>query len=122
MRPRGLGRAGGKLWEDILASVPDGWELDGRDLALLKRACDLADVEDGLRKLVAKDGQLIAGSNGQPVLHPAIREARQTTVAVAAVLKRVDLKPPMVRTGAMNKRQRDQLADARRSRWPARTG
>jgi hypothetical protein len=122
MRPRGLGRAGGKLWDEITASVPDGWELDGRDLALLRRACDLADTEADLRASVAADGQVIPGSRGQPVLHPAVREARQTTVALSAVLRRIELKPPQPGTRHLSKRARDQLADARRARWPRAGG
>lgn len=118
MRPHGLGRAGGRLWDEITASVPDGWELDGRDLALLRRACELADSEATLRASVRADGQIVTGSHGQPVLHPAVREARQTTVALAAVLSRVEVKPPHQRTGGMSKRQRDQLRDARAKRWP----
>jgi hypothetical protein len=116
-KPRGLDTAGSKLWGDVIGAVAPGWELDGRDLALLTRACRLADVEAELREDVARDGRTVVGSQGQPVLHPGIREARQAAIAVAALVAKVEIREPRARTGHLDKRARDQLGDARRKRW-----
>jgi hypothetical protein len=109
-RPRSLGRAGGKLWDEIVASVAEGWRLDGRDEALLLRACQLADTAEALQADVAAQGRVVPGSMGQPTLHPGIREIRATTTAIAAVLAKVELRPPAAKTGP------DEQAPARPAR------
>src|SRR4051794_33713590 len=93
-RPRGLGRAGGKLWDEIVASVAEGWQLDGRDEALLLRACLLADTAEALQADVAAQGRMTLGSQGQPVLHPAVREIRATMTAIATIAAKVEIAPP----------------------------
>jgi len=116
-KPRGLGRSGTRLWEEITGAVAPGWELDGRDVALLARACRLADVEADLRADVERDGRVVSGSTGQPVVHPALKEARQTATAIAAIVAKVEIREPRARTGHLDKAARDQLGDARRKRW-----
>lgn len=117
-RPRGLGRAGGKLWDEITGAVADGWKLDGRDEALLTRACRLADVEADLRTDVTRHGRMVTGSTGQLVVNPALKEARMTAATVAQIVAKVEIRPPRARTGHLSKAQRDQLGDARARRWP----
>lgn len=116
-KPRGLGRSGSKLWEDITGAVAPGWQLDGRDVALLARACRLADTEAELREDVKRDGRTVLGSAGQITVHPALREARQTAAAIATIVAKVEIREPRARTGHLDKRARDQLGDARRKRW-----
>src|SRR4051812_30156749 len=116
-RPRGLARPGGQLWDEITGAVAADWALDGKDLALLTRACRLADVEAELRADVARDGRMVTGSTGQPVVNPALKEARLTAAAIAGIVGRVEIRPPQQRTAHLAKSARDQLRDARMRRW-----
>jgi P27 family predicted phage terminase small subunit len=120
--PKGLGDQGRALWRRIVNDVADGWELDARDLVLLTSACRLADQVHALELVVAEEGVMSKGSAGQPVPHPAAVEIRLSRVAQAQLLGKVELAPPAERTGHLNKRQRDQLRDARAKRWPKAGG
>jgi hypothetical protein len=93
--------------------------LTASELHGLRTAAGMVDRADELDAIARADGMVVAGSTGQPVLHPAVREARQHRSAAAAIIARIKLEPPKVRTGPLSKRQRDQLGDARRNRWPA---
>src|SRR4051812_35013878 len=116
--PNGLRTEGLRLWRDTLAGVADGWRLDVADLTLLEEACRLRDTAARLQRRVDREGTEVTGSEGQTVAHPLLREVRMTRALMVATIKRVEIAPPRQRTGGMSKRQRDQLADARRSRWP----
>ena len=48
----GLAQPGKQLWRDILRE----WELDARELAILKRAAKQADTNDALEKAIRRDG------------------------------------------------------------------
>lgn len=120
--PKGLGEAGRELWRSVLADVAEGWRLDARDLALLEAACRAADRVQVLEDAVDADGLMVSGSTGQEVLHPAVSEARMQRQLMTALLAKVELAPPQQRTGHLSAKQRNQLADARRRRWPAEGG
>jgi pyruvate/2-oxoglutarate dehydrogenase complex dihydrolipoamide acyltransferase (E2) component len=89
--PAGLGAAGQALWRSILGDLPASWELDGRELALLERACRQADDLGRLEAVLAEQGSMAVGSAGQPVVHPAIAEARQARLAIARLLGQIEL-------------------------------
>ena len=119
--PAGLGKVGKQLWRDVVADVAEGWQLDALDLARLEAACHAADRVDALEAAVDEDGLMIRGSTGQNVLHPAVSEARQQRALATALLGKVELTPGE-KTGHLSARQRnqrrDQLAEARKARWP----
>ena len=121
-QPEGLEEAGAALWQSVLADVADGWQLDARDLALLEAACRAADRASQLDSEVERTGLMVAGSKGQPTLHPGVGEARQQRHLAATLLGKVEMSPPGERTGHLSARQRDQLNDARRRRWEGRAG
>lgn len=114
--PSGLQKAGRALWKAMAGDVAPGWEFDARDLALLGSACRLADAAALLEVVVERDGVTARGSTGQVVVHPALVELRQHRAAIAALLAKVELAPPELRTGPLSARQRDQLRQARQAR------
>lgn len=78
--------AGERVWRTAVNDLPDGYEFDGRELLLLERACNQADVNAGLDTLIAKDGYLDVGSAGQTRVSTVVVEARQGRIALARLL------------------------------------
>lgn len=91
--PRGLNRAGRKLWQEITHDQ-EGWSLRPDELRVLEDAARMADridiMENALSKL-SDDQLLVKGSYGQPVIHPFIAEIRQARTTVAALLRQLRL-------------------------------
>jgi hypothetical protein len=90
MAPEQLGSAGKALWDAIQNGLPKGWELDERETAILLLASRQADVVADLEAAVA-GGVMAEGSTGQPVVHPAIAEARQGRLAIDRMLAKIVL-------------------------------
>jgi hypothetical protein len=105
--PEELGDAGRELWDEINRDLV----LDGRETALLLRACQMADRAAELENLVRSDGLMVPGSTGRQRLHPALAEQRQTIATVGRLLR--DLMPR-----AETPAQRRAVRAARR-RWNA---
>lgn len=90
--PKGFGNAGRALWASIRKTLqPHDVELDERDLAVLTLACRQADDLARLEVVIAKQGVMAKGSTGQPVVHPAVQEARQARQAVQRALAQLEL-------------------------------
>jgi hypothetical protein len=104
------------LWLSLVEDLAPGWRLDARDLAWLESAGRATDRVADLEDAITADGLMVLGSKGQPVLHPAVSEARMTRQLVASLVDKVAIGPPMPKTGHLSGRQRDQLRDARRAR------
>ncbi len=66
------------MWRAVVSE----YELEEHELLLLREAVRTADVLDDLALLVARDGALIASSQGDRA-HPALTEARQQRIALA---------------------------------------
>lgn len=81
-----VGRAGKALQKAVQAGLPDGWELDEREVEMLDLAARQADDLERLEKAIAKTGAMVIGSTGQPVVNPAIPEARQARLAISRLL------------------------------------
>ncbi|MFI7678976.1 hypothetical protein [Actinophytocola sp. NPDC049390] len=91
--PRGLGKAGKKLWQDI-THVDNGWDLRPDELRVLEDAAKMADLVDRLENVVAglSDDELtVNGSRNQPVAHPLIAELRQGRATLATLLRQLRL-------------------------------
>lgn len=84
--PKGLGNSGRALWRSVVKAMPDGWELDERELVLLGVACRQRDDLAKLERAIKREGAMATGSKGQPVVHPAIPEARQARLAIGRLL------------------------------------
>lgn len=84
--PRGLGKAGRDLWKAVVADF-DPSPVEAR---VLGQAAATLDVIASLEAQVEVDGVMVRGSQGQPVLHPAVAEARQQRQAFGRLLAQLD--------------------------------
>jgi hypothetical protein len=85
--PSGLAARGQAFW----AHATDVYELSRSELELLTEACRLMDECESLRQAVADDGTTVAGSTGQPRVHPAVGELRQHRLALGRLLSQLAL-------------------------------
>jgi uncharacterized protein with von Willebrand factor type A (vWA) domain len=83
--------AGATLIESIRQGLPPGVELDEREEALLDLAARQAGDVAALEADIAERGIRVEGSRGQPVLNPAVSEARQGRLALGKLLGQLDL-------------------------------
>lgn len=83
--------AGKALRKRVLAGLPNGWELDEREVELLALAAHQADVVAVLERIVKKEGVMATGSTGQAVIHPAAVEARLGRLAIDRLLGKIIL-------------------------------
>lgn len=81
-----FGEAGAELWRAFMADLPEGWELDQRELSLVEMACRQADDLALLEEAIDRDGAMAIGSTKQIVVHPAVQEARQARLAIGRLL------------------------------------
>jgi len=86
--PAGLRDAGAELWAEILSDLEPGWELDSRELHLLKRACRCADELVDLEAAIDRNGVIVTGSRNQTVIHPGVVGALGDAAASAGTSER----------------------------------
>jgi hypothetical protein len=84
--PDDLGADGALLWERAERALPEEWELDTRGEAILALAAHQADDLGRLEVAIKENGTMVTGSKGQPVMNPAIGEARQARLAISRLL------------------------------------
>jgi hypothetical protein len=80
--PAGLADRGSTFW----TATTGVYDLSKSELSVLAEACRTMDQLDRLNAQVSADGTMIAGAVGQPVLHPAIGEARAQRVVLHRLL------------------------------------
>lgn len=85
--PAGLGPRGRKFWRETVSK----YELSGPEFELLAETCRVLDRIAELDALVAEQGAMVPGSAGQPVLHPAISEARQQRLVLSRLVRQLAL-------------------------------
>ncbi len=88
--PQDLARRGRAFWRSTIGD----FELSGVELELLRECCRLLDECEALRAVVERDGQIVAGSAGQPRVHPALGELRQHRLALGRLLAQLALPDP----------------------------
>lgn len=113
--PAELGEAGRALWYRVRFSVPDGFELDEREQAVLAMAASQADNLAALEAVLAEEGPMARGSKNQRVVHPAMVEARLCRQAIGQLLSRLAL-PDDAGTSEASERGRK----AANARWARR--
>lgn len=81
--PKGAKAAGKRLWADVV----ERYDLEERELVLLRQAVSTVDVLGSLQEAIDADGPLLFdGPEGRPRAHPAAVEARQSRIALARIL------------------------------------
>jgi phage terminase small subunit len=113
--PDRVGKPGRELWAAVVDDVPDDCDLDARELALLGQACRAADHLAALEAVVARDGVTALGSKRQPVVHPAVAEARQQRLAILRLLGALGLeeRPAVSAASSPSSLRARRAADAR---------
>ena len=84
--PADLCAVGSALWESVHDGMPDGWEFDDRETAILALACRQADDVARCEAVIERDGVEAVGSAGQAVVSPYLVEARQGRQTIARLL------------------------------------
>lgn len=85
--PPGLGDRGRRFWRSTLAD----FELSDAEREILAEACRTLDDLDRLADVVAEHGTMVTGSQGQPVLNPALTEARGQRLALHRLVAALQL-------------------------------
>lgn len=109
--PPGLAARGRAFWRRTVAS----YVLSETEVELLGEVCRLLDECDALRSVVAADGVTVAGSAGQPRVHPALGELRQHRLAVGRLLAQLAL--PGDEEGTLDSPARARARRAAAARW-----
>lgn len=113
--PKGLAAAGRRLWHAIVGDLPDGWELDARELVILEAAARQADSNAALERAITEAGVTVEGSQGQPRLNAMVTELRQGRIALEKLLSSLALPGDEGTETAQQRRSRA----AAEARWGA---
>ena len=70
--PAGMGARGRRFWRETLSE----FELSDAEREILAECCRTLDDLDRLAAAIAEAGVMTVGSQGQPVVNPALTEAR----------------------------------------------
>lgn len=112
----GLGARGSAFWRDCV----EAYDLSDSELQLLGEAAHMIGEIDSLRAALATDGVTVEGSRGQSRVHPAVNEIRQHRLALARLLKAIDLPGEDVVPETQTTRDARAAANARWSMQRAR--
>ena len=85
--PRGLAKAGRKLWNGIAGH----YELRPDEVRVLEDSCRQADLIDELAAATVDAPKLVKGSQGQSVINPLISELRQHRATLKSLLGSLNL-------------------------------
>ena len=109
--PRDLGARGRAFWRHTV----EMFELSEVETELLRECCRMLDECEDLRAAVDKDGTTVAGSTGQPRVHPALGELRQHRMALGRLLAQMAL--PDVDDSSLLTPVQARARKAAQSRW-----
>lgn len=107
--PSGLGAAGRALWRRVTADL----DFEGESRAVLELACRQADDVAALEELLATQGLVVNGSQGQPRLTPVVTELRQSRLALAKLLGDLPALTEQGRTMTAGQKRGRRAANAR---------
>lgn len=91
--PADLGDAGTKLWGEMHEALAEDWTFDEKDYVLLRLACQQQDDIVRLTEALADADVCTAGSTGQQRINALFAEVRQARLALARMLKQLDVGP-----------------------------
>ncbi|WP_326826448.1 P27 family phage terminase small subunit [Streptosporangium sp. NBC_01756] len=81
-KPDDLGEAGSALWDRLT----DDLEFDPWEVEIVEAACRQRDDIALLERVIAAEGVITTGSQGQPRLSAVVTEVRQSRLALAKLL------------------------------------
>jgi len=87
--PKTLGKAGRKVWEDVLDELSVSSYLPAHEMLVLEQAARQADLNQQLEDALTSEGITVRGASGQWRLNGAATELRQGRLAVAKLLSDV---------------------------------
>ena len=109
------GDAGRALWDGVVAGLPEGFALTESEEAILVLAARQADDLANLEAAIDKHGTMVTGSKNQPVLNPAVAEARQARLAIGRLLGQI---PEVIDDGAeTSTAAKEKARRAAQARW-----
>jgi phage terminase small subunit len=85
--PEDLGRAGKRLWREVLA----GFHIGREALPTLEIACRQLDVIDDARRRLRVDGMTVRGAKGGEIKHPCIGIERDASSLFLQALKELGI-------------------------------
>jgi hypothetical protein len=88
-RPADLGKAGAKLWREIITT--GAYDLRPDELRILEDACREADLIDEMEVARRELPYMVKGSQGQDVINPIISELRQHRATLTSMLAKLKL-------------------------------
>ena len=91
--PANLGAAGRRLWRSVLKE----FDLEEHELALLRRACHVADRCDQLQAVIDSEGLFETNRLNERKMHPAVPELRQQEILFAKLI--VAMRVPLGEAG-----------------------
>jgi hypothetical protein len=87
--PKGLGIEGRRLWRGVLADL----DFEDHELAVLRRACHVADRCTALQEVVDCEGMFAENRLGEQKMHPALIELRQQELLLAKLVAVLRIPP-----------------------------
>lgn len=118
--PSGLASPGRSLWIRMVGDLPEGFEFDARELAILAAASRQADAIAALEQSIRRDGHIVRGAAGQPRLNGAVTEARQARIALARLLGDLDIPAEAEKSQTASSQRARRAADVRWAEHRAR--
>lgn len=112
-KPHGLGKAGSKLWDDIVAD----YSLNPDRVRMLYDACLEADIVDRVQAELNTSPLQVEGSMGQLVPSPLLSEIRQHRANLQSLLKALSLPLTSVQAEAVKKKKSDDGLQSARKQW-----
>lgn len=114
-KPTTLGTAGNRLWDSITAEFD--FTAEPGKIAILERACRVADRIESLEEAVQTEPMTAKGSMGQLVIHPFISEIRQQTTVFNSLVKSLGLPDSDEEAAEKAHRRKQQASRAAHARW-----
>jgi hypothetical protein len=77
--------------KQLQAELPEGWEWDARDLAVIRLAHATSETISRLEEELEQSGVVELGSKGQPRVSPLVSELRLQRESLARLLDRLTI-------------------------------
>ena len=108
--PASLGKVGQKLWCQLWWAGRNAYQPE-TDSAILERYCSLSERRQELLTLLASEGYVTTGSQGQPVTHPGAKILDSIEGRLGPIEDRLGLNPEArFRLGISSVEQQSKLA------------